>query len=1014
MKTLKKITLLVLLLLPSVSHADEVLKETGRVDFAGGLNVKTAPGDIKDDESPNMSNMMEYNLDSCVLRNGMHRYISQAISTNPVSSIFRSYITTGTVVRRTLFAANRDRIYISTDDNTPQWIAIATGLAGQNQQFSWTTAGNKVILTGNGLTDNIKQYDILQSSFQDLLSNDGSTGTISIRGKYAMNIRNYLLVANGSQVDLSTTPLTAGTTYFPSRLWYSKLLIPSSFTANSYLEIGADDGDYVTGLGFMNKFVDIFKQGSIYDLSFSNLSPTGDQSLAKIVDGFGCIAPGTLQNLGLFYIFLARDGVRIWDGGERTTLSTSEQSKIISTPIEPIINSLIKSGKYVNAVGKWYPKRSWYVLSWEDSNVSPHGVNNSVLVYDFNENQWFPFSGLKIASLESAANSGDSGTLFGSDASDGYVYILDSDSDANDARKEVPISNMDNAADWLRSAQDTGTVIEGTASLKLTMSASTIYSSMTFMRPVNFGEWWDGTRASNSDKISFKVYPSTISNLISVRVDLEVNDVDNEFDTNFTSFTVSSAALTNGNTMWSTVEIPISSFPILDSWINLQTEQFPFANTMTFYGIRFVSSGTGGGNSSVNIDDLRLVQGSPNSISAYRYTKQYDFGTSADKAFRQVYVNAEIPKDGIFYIDTIGNFGETSNRIQVSGGYNKEIYVAGFNGSENITKLNSNDFSVLDSTVVAFSSVAAFRAMTDDESYVYSADRYNHSIYKIAKSSLGVTTFVSTFGSVGSGNNQFYNIWQMAVDKNYLYVADMSNYRIKVHNKNNLSFVQSFGLGVATTSVNGFHLPTGVAVNAKYCYVGDDGNNRLMKLYKSSGAFISSTSVNINTFGGLTLAVDESYLYDAFQTISSSAPDFVDVFLEKRDSESLQLLNRVRVLPQFSMALSTYNIMGNLACGGDYIYITFTDDANGNGSYYLQKRLKSDFSIVREYKSSNALYDVAAIGTDFTPRRRTFYKTIASDGGYLQLKYSANSLDNPLKLNSQNFLVVAHPVQEKQ
>ena len=89
-------------------------------------------------------------------------------------------------------------------------------------------------------------------------------------------------------------------------------------------------------------------------------------------------------------------------------------------------------------------------------------------------------------------------------------------------------------------------------------------------------------------------------------------------------------------------------------------------------------------------------------------------------------------------------------------------------------------------------------------------------------------TFITAWGTYGSGNGQLYNPYDVAVDASgNVYVVDAGNNRIQTFTTSGVYIVQWGTLG----SGNGqFHIPRGVAVDASYnVYVADTANERIQK-----------------------------------------------------------------------------------------------------------------------------------------------------------------------------------------
>ena len=983
----------------SVTRCFAAPQTTPPASFGGGLNLKTANTDIGETETPDSSNVINDRYGTAQDRNGSVRYIDQALSTNPVSGLYRLVVSSGINISKALIATNWHRIIYSTNDVNPVWLSLSSGHV-DNQRWSFAYDNNKLYMSGDKLSEPMIRFDLLTSSALKLFAIDNATQSVIIRAKHLFTTRGYMLAGNVVRLSTETGAVEG---YYPERFYYSLLSEPSSFTALRFINIT----EHIQGFGELNGMVHIFGETSIFELDFNVLNLTvnlGDQTMRQLVKGFGLFAPYTLANIGDFYIFGSKDGIRFFDGGRKNRLKVEEESKIISAPIQPILDRLIRAGTYKYSVGMYYPKKNWYLFAYDDPDKLPAGRNDSLLVFDLINASWFPFSNWNCASFETLDGFGDSGDLLCGDSGDGYVYKLDQDKKQNDFRKELTIDNMDSTATLSTVLWNGGTtsyhlVREGSGSIKISLHDTQLATQTYRMGVFNFGEYPDQSAVSKSDKLAFKLYLSSQNNLTSLRVDLEINDVDDAFDLNYTSVTISSATLGLANTRWVDVEIALSSFTILDNWVALSAEDFPFADTLTFYGIRFYASGVG--SCQLFIDDLRVVQGSENSLNPYRETKTLNFGSAVGKTFKELLLNVELGSDSDFFIDYIKNFGEFSKRVRVSGPFRKELYVSGYGGTDNITKLSSIDFSFIESTQAGDQSYFAVRPLVVDETHIYGGDQYNNRIIKISKSSMTSSIFVSTYGSLGSGSTNFNLIYQITCDDSNIYVCDFANNRVKAHRKSDLSFLNSYGtVGTVSTSV---HNPTGIAVDERFLYVGSDGNGSVLKLLKSTFGFISATNLNLNTIGDTTLAVDERDLYVAYNSISDKSVEAQDVFLEIRDKNSMLLKNKTILRPFGSVLVSSYAIMGDISVSDDFVYVSFTDDVNANGSYYVQKRLKSDLSLVLEYKGSGRHFALSHNGLAYKSKRKTIKEEIGLVADYLAVRFSQTGLDNNLKLYNMAF-----------
>lgn len=269
---------------------------------------------------------------------------------------------------------------------------------------------------------------------------------------------------------------------------------------------------------------------------------------------------------------------------------------------------------------------------------------------------------------------------------------------------------------------------------------------------------------------------------------------------------------------------------------------------------------------------------------------------------------------------------------------------------------------------------------------------------------------VSTFGSLGSGTTNQNTIHQIDIDQNNrLYGVDLNNQRIKVHSQRDLSFITMTGsLGDKSTS---YHQPTGITVDGSNAIVADEGNYRWKKLDVSTLGFVSLKNVDQNTIGDTTLDQDENYVYGAYNSVNDSTIFYQDVFLESRFKGNLDLVNRVTIYPDDVVSLSTYAVQGDIGIRGRYIFVPFTDNSvSSAANYYIQKRLRSNFDLVSQFKTNMKIFSVLGDPFAHKPSTRDERKSLGSEGRYIQLKYYDSGSDNRVKLINQTFIVDDQPI----
>jgi len=127
----------------------------------------------------------------------------------------------------------------------------------------------------------------------------------------------------------------------------------------------------------------------------------------------------------------------------------------------------------------------------------------------------------------------------------------------------------------------------------------------------------------------------------------------------------------------------------------------------------------------------------------------------------------------------------------------------------------------------------------DSAGDVYVSDWDNNRIEKFTSTG----TFLTRWGSAGSGDSQFRNPKFIAVDgSNNLYVADHANSRVQKFSSSGAYVTQWGGYG---TGAGQFELPAGIAVDIAngWVYVEDSGNSRIEK-FDLAGKYIAQWGRN--------------------------------------------------------------------------------------------------------------------------------------------------------------------------
>jgi DNA-binding beta-propeller fold protein YncE len=134
----------------------------------------------------------------------------------------------------------------------------------------------------------------------------------------------------------------------------------------------------------------------------------------------------------------------------------------------------------------------------------------------------------------------------------------------------------------------------------------------------------------------------------------------------------------------------------------------------------------------------------------------------------------------------------------------------------------------------------------DPEGILYVADCWNHRVQKFSKDDAeNEWKFISSFGGYGSDVGKFNEPYDIAINKDRIYVLDRCNHRIQVFDREGSlhgvigqrgtvieeDLAELFDTPLTLFSTPAFEFPTGISLdNDGNIYVADSGNHRIVKL----------------------------------------------------------------------------------------------------------------------------------------------------------------------------------------
>ena len=248
--------------------------------------------------------------------------------------------------------------------------------------------------------------------------------------------------------------------------------------------------------------------------------------------------------------------------------------------------------------------------------------------------------------------------------------------------------------------------------------------------------------------------------------------------------------------------------------------------------------------------NIWVVDGGANHVVKYDSTGKVlselgqAWSAGSDNAHFNSPISIAFDAAGNVYVSDSGLWGEYGNhRVQVfdsSGNYRATIGQTGVTGSDN-NHLNQPRH------------IAVFG------NQLYVADAGNQRVQIFNISNPAAPAYAATLGltgAAGSDNAHLDSPEGVAVDANFIYVADANNQRVQVLNRTTRTYVATIGAGTYGTDNNHFNHPTDVAIDTTgNIYVADNWNKRVQQY--------SAGRVYRRTYGttGVSYATDAYHYY---------------------------------------------------------------------------------------------------------------------------------------------------------
>jgi hypothetical protein len=319
------------------------------VDFRGGLNTKAGAYLVSENECRDCQNVVSTVRGAIKKRNGNATFCNTFTGTPPfITSLFG--LNVGATV---LIAAGGTKLYsISTGGVATDITGVATLTSGLRWSFiaGPASGGQGPLYAMNG-TDTPKYW----TGAGNIADWTASVGSVP-NGQFAVYYKNRVWVA--------------GQTANPSRLFFSDLGDPRSWTATNTVDFDPNDGQTITAIGVLGPYLLVFKQTKTFVVYDTN---TGANRM--ISGNVGCISHRSLAETPAGLMFLSSD--------QGVFLTNGNTLKQLSDNIKPTIDSLSAAAKN-NSAAAFY--NNHYFLSVPASGTNRNSIT---LDYDTTTDSWW-------------------------------------------------------------------------------------------------------------------------------------------------------------------------------------------------------------------------------------------------------------------------------------------------------------------------------------------------------------------------------------------------------------------------------------------------------------------------------------------------------------------------------------------------------------------------------------------------------------------------------------------------
>ena len=302
------------------------------------------------------------------------------------------------------------------------WVNVARD--GQsNQTYNYTDFFNRGLedRTGQGQTSFIYEEGAGAQGTVIILDGDNLPYILKIEGTGALTSRTFhghtFTVENSVAPTVGTLHETRLVAASGNVLYYSNALDPKTFTAGAKVQLA----DNIVGVKSFRDDVIIFCSNSIHKFVNMGAGVNNGEAVVPITQNVGCLAAGSIQEIGGDLVFLSPDGIRTVAGtariGDVELSSISRQVQPTFSKLAKNINNLIVSSAVIRS-------KNQYRLFYSEADELVSGSKGIIGTLTNNGFEWSETLGIQAHAVDSSFDTDGVEKYYHGDKN-GYVYLHD-------------------------------------------------------------------------------------------------------------------------------------------------------------------------------------------------------------------------------------------------------------------------------------------------------------------------------------------------------------------------------------------------------------------------------------------------------------------------------------------------------------------------------------------------------------------------------------------------------------